>query len=178
MNETVLSILLVAGVLVIAATVWFAAKSRSAKRPEPAAQPQPDRQQINQQLVQDVTGPSVPAPPVHVPQPLTQPARSLVVPATDAATPRQVLQNGENGVPDVLTLLRKAHEQLSTRQHRIEGELARMEQLRGEREAVALQAVALDQAIRAFAATPALSHQIDPYMLEPNGTRSSKKMSI
>lgn len=162
MNETVLSILMVAGVLAIAATLWLAAKSTNAKRTEPAAQAQPDRQQIHPQPVRAVNGP--------------QPARSLVVSATEGATPTLAVPSGENGVPDVLTLLQKAYEQLSSRQHRIESELARIEQLRGEREAVALQADALDQAMKAFAVTPAVSRQIEPYMFEPNCARLSENV--
>ncbi len=177
MNETVLSILMVAGLIVIAATVWLAAKSRNAKRTEPASQAQPDQQQINQQFVQADNGPSVPTPPIRAPQPLAQPVRSPVVPATDAAAPMLVLQSGENGVSDVLTLLRKAYEQLSTRQHRIESELARIEQLRGEREVVAIQAAALDQAMKALAVTSSVSHQIEPYKFEPNGTHSPEELS-
>lgn len=69
----------------------------------------------------------------------------------------RVLPNGETGTPDVVMLLRKAHEQLATRQHNIESELARIELLRGEREAVAVQAAALDQAMRAFAATTVIA---------------------
>ncbi|HEY3837849.1 MAG TPA: hypothetical protein VGL72_14810 [Bryobacteraceae bacterium] len=172
MNETVLSILMIAGLLVIAATVWLAVRSRNSKRTQPAPEAQPDPQAVSQQLVPAGSGPSVPALPVRTAQPVT----SLVVPATDAAIPMRVLQSGENSIPDVPALLLKAYEQLSTRQHRIESELARIEQLRGEREAVAVQAAALDQAMKAFAVSPALSHQIDPYRLETNGTRSSEKM--
>lgn len=171
MNETVLSILLITGVIVIVVTGWLAAKSANSRRTEATAQTGPDRQQINQQLVHAVNRPSAPAPPIHAPQPPAQPARSLVVAATDAAAPMRVLQGGENGVPDVLTLLRNAYDQLSTRQHRIESELARIEQLRGEREAVSLQAAALDQAMKAFAVTPAVSQQYEP------GIRSSEKLS-
>jgi hypothetical protein len=173
MNETVLSILLVAGVIVIAATVWLAVRSRNSKRTEPAARPQPGRQQINQQPVPADNGPLVPAPAIRAPQPIAQPAQSLVVPATDAAGPLPVRQSAENGLPDVPALLRKAYEQLSTRQHTIDSELARIEQLRVEREVVAQQAAALDQAMQAFAVTSGASSQVEPYMFQANGTHSS-----
>ena len=57
---------------------------------------------------------------------------------------------GENDVQDSLSLLQKAYEQLSTRKQSIESELARIEGLRGEHEAVTAQVAALDQAMKAF----------------------------
>jgi hypothetical protein len=51
---------------------------------------------------------------------------------------------------EAFELLQKAHEQLSTRKQIIENELARIEGLRGEHEAVTAQVAALDQAIKAF----------------------------
>jgi hypothetical protein len=160
MNETVLSILVVAGLIVLAATVWLATKSKTAK-PTAPPQAQPERQQINPEPVQAVGEPCVPGPPLHPPQLLAQLTQSVVTPAAD-------------DVPDVQTLLLKAYEQLSTRQHRIESELARIEQLRSEREVVAQQAAALDQAMKAFAATPGNSRQADPHTFKPGGTRNSE----
>jgi hypothetical protein len=54
---------------------------------------------------------------------------------------------GEN---EALTLLQTAYEQLSARKQTIEAELARIEGLRGEHEAVTAQVAALDQAMNAF----------------------------
>jgi len=175
MSETLLSILMVAGVIVIAATIWLAVKSANAKRIGAGAQVQPDRQPINPQHGQAAHTPSVSAPLMAAARPPSQPARSMAVPATDAVTPVLVHHNGENGGSDVPNLLRKAYEQIHTRQQRIDNELARIEQLRGEREVVAQQAAALDQAMRAFAATAAVSHQIDPQLFETNGARGFKK---
>ena len=62
----------------------------------------------------------------------------------------RALRTGEGDVHDSLSLLQKAHEQLSTRKQSIEGELARIEGLRGEHEAVTAQVAALDQAMKAF----------------------------
>jgi hypothetical protein len=59
-------------------------------------------------------------------------------------------QTGENEVHEALTLLQKAYEQLSTRKQSIENEIARIEGLRGEHEAVTAQVAALDQAMKAF----------------------------
>jgi hypothetical protein len=135
MNEILLFILVIAGVITLSATVWFAVKSRHAKRAEFSSLSPRDQQQINKQLL-------------------------------------------ENGVSDVLTLLQKASEQLRTRQQRIESELARIEQLRGERDAVALQTAALDRAMKAFAITPAMSagvsHQLEPFILETHGNGGAK----
>jgi len=54
---------------------------------------------------------------------------------------------GEN---EALTLFQKAYEQLRARKQTIEAELARIEGLRGEHQAVTAQVAALDQAMKAF----------------------------
>ena len=54
------------------------------------------------------------------------------------------------GEKEALILLQKAYEQLSARKQTIETELARIEGLRGEHEAVTAQVAALDQALKAF----------------------------
>jgi hypothetical protein len=59
-------------------------------------------------------------------------------------------QTGESDSREALSLLQKAHQQLSTRKQTIEGELARIETLRSEHEAITAQVVALDEAIKAF----------------------------
>ena len=59
-------------------------------------------------------------------------------------------QTGENDVHEALGLIQKAYEQLSERKKTIESELARIEGLRGEHEAVTAQVAALDQAMKAF----------------------------
>src|SRR5689334_20961453 len=59
-------------------------------------------------------------------------------------------QPGENDVHEALSLLQKAYEQLGTRKQAIEAELARIEGLRREHEAVTAQVAALDQAMKAF----------------------------
>jgi hypothetical protein len=175
MSETLLSILMVAGVIVIAATIWLAVKTAKAKRTDPGAQPHPGRPPVNPQHMPAAHATPASASLMVSPKPPSQPARSMAVPANDAVTPVLVHPNGENG-SDVPNLLRKAFEQLHTRQQRIDNELARIEQLRGEREVVAQQAAALDQAMRAFAATASVSHQIDPQLFETNGARGFKKL--
>jgi len=57
---------------------------------------------------------------------------------------------GANDGHEALTLLQRAYDQLNTRKQLIEAELARIEGLRGEHEAVAAQVAALDQALKAF----------------------------
>ena len=47
-------------------------------------------------------------------------------------------------------MLQSAFEQLSTRKQSIEADLARIERLRGEHEAVTAQVAALEQAMEAF----------------------------
>ena len=80
----------------------------------------------------------------------------------EAATPTEHIQEqpkrlaapaphpGENDAHEALTLLQRAYEQLSTRKQSIEAELARIEGLRGEHEAVTAQVAGLDQAMKAF----------------------------
>ena len=82
---------------------------------------------------------AVPAPPIQE-KPILSAARE----------PR----TGESDVLDSLSLLQKAYEQLSTRKQSIENELARVEGLRGEHEAVTAQVAALDQAMKAFQPQP------------------------
>ena len=68
--------------------------------------------------------------------------------------PPSAPRTGENGVHDSLSLLQNAYEQLSTRKQSIESELARIEGLRGEHEAVTAQVAALDLAMKAFQNQP------------------------
>ena len=56
----------------------------------------------------------------------------------------------EDGGNEAFGLLQKVYEQLSTRKQKIESELARIEELRGEHEVVTAQVAALDQALKAF----------------------------
>jgi hypothetical protein len=65
-----------------------------------------------------------------------------------------VPRTGESDADDSLSLLQKAHEQLSIRKQSIESELARIEGLRGEHEAVTAQVAALEQAMKAFQHQP------------------------
>ena len=58
--------------------------------------------------------------------------------------------SGESESRAALSLLQKAHQQLSTRKQTIESELARIEGLRSEYEAVTAQVAALDEAIKTF----------------------------
>jgi hypothetical protein len=62
----------------------------------------------------------------------------------------RAIQTSENDSQEALNLLQKAHQQLSTRKQTIESELARIEGLRGEHEAVTAQVAALEQALKAF----------------------------
>ena len=59
-------------------------------------------------------------------------------------------QSGENESREALDLLQKAHQQLSTRKQTIQSELARIEGLRAEHEAITKQVAALDEAIKGF----------------------------
>jgi prefoldin subunit 5 len=59
-------------------------------------------------------------------------------------------QPGDNNAHEALTMLQSAFEQLSTRKQSIEAELARIEGLRGEHEAVTAQVAALEQAMKSF----------------------------
>jgi prefoldin subunit 5 len=56
----------------------------------------------------------------------------------------------DNNGSEALSLLQKAYDQLSSRKQTIESEIARIEGLRGEHEAVTAQVAALDQAMKAF----------------------------
>ena len=76
------------------------------------------------------------------------PAQPLQEQATVLTAP--VPQISDKNSNEALNLLQKAHEQLSIRKQTIESELARIEGLRGEHEAVTAQVAALDQAIKAF----------------------------
>ena len=64
--------------------------------------------------------------------------------------PAPAPQTGDKNGNEAFSLLQKAYEQLSTRKQSIENELARIEELRGEHEAVAAQVAALDLAMKAF----------------------------
>ena len=75
------------------------------------------------------------------PQPIQEQPLLLTAPAP---------QTGDNEVHETLTLLQMAYEQLTTRKQSIENEIARIEGLRGEHEAVTAQVAALDQAMKAF----------------------------
>lgn len=61
-----------------------------------------------------------------------------------------VEQSDESESSEALSLLQKAHQQLSVRKQTIERELARIEGLRTEHEPVAAQVAALDEALKAF----------------------------
>ena len=74
-------------------------------------------------------------------------APSIQKPVSSAA--RAPGTSERNGA-DSLSLLQKAFEQLNTRKQSIESELARVEELRGEHEAVTAQVAALEQAMKAF----------------------------
>ena len=75
----------------------------------------------------------------------TQPVQeqAIVLPPTAS-------QKSDKDGNEAFGLLQKAYEQLSTRKQSIENELARIEELRGEHEAVTTQVAALDQAMKAF----------------------------
>ena len=62
--------------------------------------------------------------------------------------------SGENESREALSLLEKAHQQLSARKQTIESELARIEGLRTEHEAITAQVAALDEALKAFKHQP------------------------
>jgi hypothetical protein len=83
-----------------------------------------------------------PSAPVESERAAAQQPRKLVAGAAE--------QNSENESREALSLLQKAHQQLSTRKQTIEGELARIEGLRTEHEAITPQVTALDEAINAF----------------------------
>jgi hypothetical protein len=91
---------------------------------------------------------TVRSPAMIEPEEVAVPAQPVQEPLTRLAAPAPY--TGDNEVPEALTLLQKAYEQLSTRKQTIEGELARIEALRGEHEAVSAQVAALDQAMKAF----------------------------
>jgi hypothetical protein len=76
------------------------------------------------------------------------PAQPVQEQPTPLAAPAS--HTGENEVPEALPLLQRAYAQLNERKQVIEGELARIEGLRGEHEAVTAQVAALDQAMKAF----------------------------
>jgi hypothetical protein len=78
----------------------------------------------------------------------TVPAQAIQEQATVLAAPAPQVRDTDGN--EALDLLQKAYERLSTRKQTIESELARIEGLRGEHEAVTAQLSALDQAIKAF----------------------------
>jgi hypothetical protein len=72
------------------------------------------------------------------------------IPEQAIVLPAPVPQASDKNGNDAFSLLQKAYEQLSTRKQSIESELARVEELRAEHEAVTAQLTALDQAMKAF----------------------------
>ena len=95
------------------------------------------------------------------------PVRSpAAVAVKDAAVPASAIREqpaqiaasapgaSEKDANDSLSLLQKALEQLSTRKQWIESELARIEGLRAEHEALVSQVDALEQALKAFQHNP------------------------
>lgn len=82
------------------------------------------------------------------PEKMAVPAQPVQEQPTPLAAPAS--HTGENEVPEALPLLQRAYAQLNERKQVIEGELARIEGLRGEHEAVTAQVAALDQAMKAF----------------------------
>jgi hypothetical protein len=79
---------------------------------------------------------------------------ALPVPPIQKQPKPSAPRTDENDVHESLSLLQKAYEQLSTRKQSIESELARIEGLRGEHEAVTAQVAALDLAMKAFQLQP------------------------
>jgi hypothetical protein len=92
--------------------------------------------------------PAVQSPAMIEPEEVAVPAQPVLEQQTPLAAPAQFAS--ENEVPEALTLLQKAYEQLSTRKQTIESDLARIEGLRGEHETLTAQVAALDQAMKAF----------------------------
>jgi hypothetical protein len=82
------------------------------------------------------------------PEEVAVPAQPVQEQPTPLAAPAPYASEDE--VPEALTLLQKAYEQLSSRKQMIEGDLARIEGLRGEHETLTAQVAALDQAMKAF----------------------------
>jgi hypothetical protein len=87
-----------------------------------------------------------PSAPVELERDAVQEPRKLV--ASPAGS------SGETESREALSLLQKAHQQLSTRKQMIESELARIEGLRTEHEAITEQVTALDEVIKAFKHQP------------------------
>ena len=97
--------------------------------------------------------------PVRSPAPVGLGEAAIAIPAQTIQEQAILLtvptpRTGENHGHEAFGLLQKAHEQLSTRKQAIESELARIEELRGEHEAVAAQLAVLDQAIKVFQNQP------------------------
>ena len=111
--------------------------------PEAAAAVSPQQEPKRNRRLHTVQAPAKVGPRkvVVTAQPIQEEPTQLAAPAS---------YTGENDVPEALTLLQKAYEQLSARKQTIETELARIEGLRGEHEAVTAQVAALDQALKAF----------------------------
>ena len=158
MNETVLIILLSAGVLAVIVTIWYAVRYPAPKKTgEGDAPGQPQE------------GDPVPGQP-------EQPRKTAPAPMTMALTRRGSprVPHSDNGSQNVAALLQTAYDQLKIRQDGIESELARIEMLRGEQEKVAAQVSALDAVMRVFSlAQSADCHQLDPQSLASNGNGSS-----
>jgi hypothetical protein len=157
MNEMVLSILLSAGIVGVAVSIWLAVRyPTSTKVKEGAASGQPGEPD-------PITGqPKEPDPQTGQSE---KPRRRLLAAAPTtkelARVPVPAALN-ESETPGVAILLDKAYEQLRSRQQRIESEIARIEMLRGEQDAIAAQVKALDAAIRVFS----LSQASDSRMIE------------
>jgi hypothetical protein len=111
------------------------AEAATAPRPEVIRKAQPIR-------------PPAPVQPDNVTAPDRPVAEQPFIPRVAA------LQVGENSGDEALTLLQRAYEQLTARKQTIESELAQMEAMRNEQEAITAQIAALDQAIEAFHPQP------------------------
>ena len=84
-------------------------------------------------------------PPTAPVEPRPQPVQQL--PTRSTTTQPQL---GEANGNEALSLLQKAHDQLTGRKQTIETEMARIEALRNQHEAVTTQLAAIDQAMSAF----------------------------
>jgi hypothetical protein len=71
-------------------------------------------------------------------------------PSVKVSSPAAKQGARDGGGDDTRRLVQKAYDQLSARKHSIEAELARIEALRAEHEAVTARVAALDQALKAF----------------------------
>ena len=169
MNETGLIILLAAGVIALATTIWFA--FRSPKQMHAQALATAASQISMQGGAGDVAPPPPPkprkaAPSEPVRQQITEPFAPVASTPPPAAVPLPVhVPASEKDAQNVLFLLKQAYQQLNQRQQRIESELARIEMLRSEHEAVATQVAALELAMKAFVSSSAETRQAAPRSL-------------